>query len=229
MITSWPRAAAARPRRRPAHRASRGGCRRSPHRPAGPSRSSRPGGAPAAARSPACFWARAAVTTVDLRGFAELAVAARSRSACPRGFAMLQDQLSCSLAHQVAARRCRWRRRCARGSSCATLSSAPCVFAAISVFDRASHLVEARRSPACRPARAIGLELARGWSCRRRRRPPAVPSTRWISTPQRSTWPRKRSPRPAPSWAPSIRPGMSASTNSRLVDCAPRRAGDAGW
>ena len=31
-----------------------------------------------------------------------------------------------------------------------------------------------------------------------------------------STWPRKRVPRPAPSDAPSIRPGMSASTKSTL-------------
>ena len=42
-----------------------------------------------------------------------------------------------------------------------------------------------------------------------------VASTRCSSAPQRSTWPRKRSPRPWPSCAPSIRPGMSASTKSR--------------
>ena len=33
--------------------------------------------------------------------------------------------------------------------------------------------------------------------------------------PQRSTWPRNRSPMPAPSCAPSISPGISASTKSR--------------
>src|SRR4029079_14543709 len=43
----------------------------------------------------------------------------------------------------------------------------------------------------------------------------AEPSTRWRSRRVRSTWPRKLSPMPAPSAAPSIRPGMSARTNSR--------------
>ena len=62
---------------------------------------------------------------------------------------------------------------------------------------------------------AIGLELARARACRPCRHARSSPSTRCSSTRQRSTWPRKRSPRPAPSCAPSIRPGMSASTNSR--------------
>ena len=44
-----------------------------------------------------------------------------------------------------------------------------------------------------------------------------VPSIRCSSTAQRSTWPRKRSPSPAPSCAPSIRPGMSARTNSSVA------------
>ena len=58
---------------------------------------------------------------------------------------------------------------------------------------------------------------------RRRTTSPAAPSTRCSSTAQRSTWPRKRSPSPAPSCAPSIRPGMSASTNSSAC----RQADDA--
>ena len=65
---------------------------------------------------------------------------------------------------------------------------------------------------------AVGLELAADRACRPRPASSPVPSTRWSSTRQRSTWPRKRSPSPAPSCAPSIRPGMSASTNSPLVD-----------
>ena len=43
----------------------------------------------------------------------------------------------------------------------------------------------------------------------------SVGSTRWSSRRQRSTWRRKRWPSPAPSWAPSIRPGMSATTKER--------------
>ena len=79
-------------------------------------------------------------------------------------------------------------------------------------------LASARRPCSGRPARAARAgadrrRRARAGPCaRRRRRRPAVPSTRWISTRQRSMWPRKRSPSPAPSCAPSIRPGMSAIT-----------------
>ena len=42
-------------------------------------------------------------------------------------------------------------------------------------------------------------------------------STRWHSARQRSTCFRKRMPRPAPSWAPRIRPGMSATTSVSVV------------
>src|SRR6185437_2237687 len=42
----------------------------------------------------------------------------------------------------------------------------------------------------------------------------SVASIRWKIAAQRSRWPRKRWPRPAPSLAPSIRPGRSAMTNS---------------
>ena len=44
---------------------------------------------------------------------------------------------------------------------------------------------------------------------------PVAPSTRWTSTRQRSTWRRNWWPRPAPSCAPSISPGMSATTKLR--------------
>ena len=60
------------------------------------------------------------------------------------------------------------------------------------------HRLRVRRAPPCRPCRHV----------RRWRRPDAAARR------QRSTWPRKRSPRPRPSCAPSIRPGISASTNS---------------
>src|SRR5260370_41749875 len=42
-------------------------------------------------------------------------------------------------------------------------------------------------------------------------------SIRWTSRRVRSTWRRKRMPRPAPKWAPSMRPGRSATTNVRPI------------
>ena len=56
----------------------------------------------------------------------------------------------------------------------------------------------------------------------------SVPSTRWRMTAQRSTWPRKRWPIPAPSLAPSIRPGRSAMTNRRRRSRRRRAAAQGG-
>ena len=78
-------------------------------------------------------------------------------------------------------------------------------------------------------ALAVGLELvARPPASLRPGSAPAM-STRWISTRQRSIWPRKRSPMPAPSAAPSISPGMSASTNSRPLVAHDAELGHAAW
>ncbi len=71
-----------------------------------------------------------------------------------------------------------------------------------------------------RPARAAARARRRGRPARpapSRSSPPGRPpsgasSTRWTSIEQRSTWARNSWPRPAPSAAPSISPGMSATT-----------------
>ena len=112
------------------------------------------------------------------------------------------------------ARRCRPRRTMTGAADLRDAASAPRSLPRSSGVDERVDLVEADDLGLVGQPVAIGLELARGSSCRRPTTSSCVPSTRWSSTPQRSTWPRKRSPRPAPSCAPSIRPGMSASTNS---------------
>ena len=63
-------------------------------------------------------------------------------------------------------------------------------------------------------------DVAQAWRTVRQASPTSswVASTRWISTAVRSTCPRKRVPSPRPSLAPSIRPGMSASTNRSPAD-----------
>jgi hypothetical protein len=61
---------------------------------------------------------------------------------------------------------------------------------------------------------AVGLELALDTCIASAGSGPAM-STRWISTRQRSIWPRKRSPMPGAFGGALDQPGMSASTNSR--------------
>ncbi len=78
-------------------------------------------------------------------------------------------------------------------------------------------------------ALGIGLEFRRARSCRPCPRARRCASIRCSSTRQRSTWPRKRSPRPAPSCAPSIRPGMSAMHELAAYRHSRRRAADAAW
>ena len=80
---------------------------------------------------------------------------------------------------------------------------------------RAGRPWSARRSRACRRGRRHNpsssprtTRQASTGSSPRHRPGAAAPGVR-------STWPRKRSPIPAPSAAPSISPGMSATTNSR--------------
>ena len=82
--------------------------------------------------------------------------------------------------------------------------------------DRARWMLGAREGEDLVSAVARALEWRRGAqevsTVREESPPPPEPSTRWASRRVRSTWRRKRVPRPLPECAPSIRPGMSATT-----------------
>ena len=71
---------------------------------------------------------------------------------------------------------------------------------------------------AFRRARRHRPPARRGWSCRPCRRSPPAPSIRCSSTRARSTWPRKRSPMPAPSLRAFDQAGNVGQHEVALVD-----------